>query len=478
MKAISCFKSVFGRALIVLLVGIAVASCLAPSKRRGGDDGLYQKNVEYKLVVGGFEWGPAITKTILIFPELVSAASFGADIFTVMAGDTPRTVTSVYLSDEAGNGVFGTAANFVTIELKTGYNNGAIDNSSPFRFTFPAMKNIWAPLDIYTIKTAEGKTISVDGNNYSVYVPASSYNGKVSPASDGLVKASYVHNDSQYGSIKINMAAFESAALAGDTGKNPLIIWLHGSGGGNADDIDIALYDNDVTELMSERIQRHFKTGSLEGAYVLYPQCATWWMDNGQGEMSARGPNSKYTESLKAAIDNYVAGNNDLDTSCIYIGGCSNGGYMVVNMMVHHPAYFAAAYPICEVFADSETTKTFETILKDEAIWFVVSADDTIAAPVEDFTLKTYVRLVQAGAQNVHLSYYDHVYGEDAPGVQYMGHWSWVYPLQDRTIYDQDAAAVMTNGLLALSTSSEVPVKINGQNVGLWAWMSAQKAAL
>jgi predicted peptidase len=467
MKAMSHLNFAFRSALIVVLAGLLIIGCATNAAH-------YQEKIEYKLVVEGFEWGPSITKTILCFTESVSAASLADDVFTVTAGNTPRTITGVYLSDDTGNRIADAAANFVTIELKTGFDQekGAIENSSPFTFDLTVFRNVWVPLDIYTIETATGKTISIGGAPRSIAVSPNNYIGKVSPATDGLAKSSFTADG-----IKINTAAYEPEAFKSDAGKNALIIWLHGAGGGNAEDVDIALYDNDVTEIMNERIQQYFKADGLEGAYVLYPQCATWWMDDGNGEMSARGPVSKYTEALKATIDNYIEGNSDVDRTRIYIGGCSNGGYMIINMMVHYPSFFAAGYPISEAFASSEITEASLKNLAEEAIWFVVSADDTTVTPVSDFTLDTYVRLVQTGAQNVHLSFYEHVIGEDAPGVQYDGHWSWVYTLQDRSIADQDAAAVKANGAQALSTASAIPVQVNGKNVSLWGWIAVQKKA-
>ncbi|MDR2661605.1 MAG: prolyl oligopeptidase family serine peptidase [Treponema sp.] len=198
-------------------------------------------------------------------------------------------------------------------------------------------------------------------------------------------------------------------------------------------------------------------------------------MDNGKGQMTAMGPVSKYTEALKATIDNYLATNEDVDRSRLYIGGCSNGGYMTINMMVHYPLFFAAAYPIAESFVNAEINDDSLQNLSKEAIWFVVSADDTTVKPVSDYTLDTYVRLLRAGSKNVHLSYYESVIGEDEPGFRYDGHSSWIYALQDRVLYDQDASSVRTGGVQALTIPSKVPVMLNGKTVSLWGWLAAQK---
>ena len=41
-----------------------------------------------------------------------------------------------------------------------------------------------------------------------------------------------------------------------------------------------------------------------------------------------------------------------MDPYRVYIGGCSNGGYMTMNMVLRNPGFFAAAYPTCEAYMD------------------------------------------------------------------------------------------------------------------------------
>ena len=304
----------------------------------------------------------------------------------------------------------------------------------------------------------KARTIAVSPENYA---------GRIAPSTDGLVKSSHTFNG-----VTLNYASYENAALANDGGKNPLIIWLHGAGGGSADDVDIALYDNDVAAITEPQIQGYFKTNGLEGAYVLYPQAPPWWMDNGKGEMTAQGLDSAFTEALKDLIDAYLAARPDIDTDRIYIGGCSNGGYMTVNMLVHYPRFFAAAYPICEAFLDNGLTDAAIASLAKEAVWFTHAANDPVVNP-NDTVSATYARMVRAGAQNVHFSFYENVTGQDAPGIEYLGHFSWIYVLQDRTALDQDFAAVRSGA--AVKAPSALPVKVNGADTTLWGWLAEQK---
>ena len=88
------------------------------------------------------------------------------------------------------------------------------------------------------------------------------------------------------------------------------------------------------------------------------------WMDNGSGQYTSDGT-SKYTAALMELIKAYVNSNSDIDASRVYIGGCSNGGFMTMNMIVHYPKYFAAAYPVCEAYTnDALTDEMVESIKK------------------------------------------------------------------------------------------------------------------
>jgi predicted peptidase len=459
--------------ILAVVLLLAVVLTVATNCISTGPAEPYTQKIEYKLVVEGFEWGPAITKVVLVFPDRVLPQSLDNGTFTVKAGETGRTIVNTYVSDERGQRL--NTGGAITIELKTGYADaaaqppmgGPIENSSPFFYNLQTNRNEWAPLNIYTISTNQGKSVVIGGTAKSFTVPPESYAGRIAPSTDDLVKSSHT-----FDGVKLNYASYEPAKIKSDGGKNPLIIWLHGAGGGSAADPDIALYDNDVTALIEPAIQDYFKKDGLEGAYVLYPQAPTWWMDNGRGEMTAQGPDSAFTGALKSLIDAYLADRPDIDAGRLYLGGCSNGGYMTVNMLVHYPGFFAAAFPICEAFLDQELTAAAAASLANEAIWFTHSANDPVVPP-DTSVLGTYARLVKAGAANVHFSYFEKVLGRDAPGIEYLGHFSWIYVLQDRAALDQDAAAVRSGA--APKAPSAVPVQVGGVDTTLWGWIAAQK---
>ena len=225
-------------------------------------------------------------------------------------------------------------------------------------------------------------------------------------------------------------------------------------------------------------MQKYFATDGLAGAYVLAVQTPTMWMDidgnstfNNENLTLPAKQESWYTGALWHAITSYVEGNPDVDTSRIYVGGCSNGGYMTMNMMFEHGGYFAAFYPICEAYLNDCVSDEMVQQVKDYNIWFVQSADDGTVNPAE-YGLPTYVRLLEAGAQNVWFTLSDHVRGTDDPEPwswtgtgTYDGHWSWIYAFNDQVTTRIDTAKVA-------SVADLTPENCTVTDVNLWQWMS------
>ena len=406
----------------------------------------------YKLVVEGFDWGPAVTKVILTLEEAVTAAEVGADDFTVSVSmsswGTPtvaeRDVTDAYTSDANGNEVT-TNSQYVTIEMPV---HPSLSAGSPFSYDFASGRNSWADPYDYEIVSS------------SLTIMASEFTGRISPVADLFAMDTHVYTDTTHGEITLHYATFDPAS---DAGTNPLVIWLHGAGEGGTDPY-ITLLGNKVVNLASTEIQTIFG-----GAYILAPQAPTMWMDNGTGAYSTDGT-SMFSNALMDLITTYVSGNADIDPNRVYIGGCSNGGFMTMRMIIDNPTYFAAAYPICEALADENITADNINAIKDLPIWFTHSendstvgitqcsltdyttwgvtwndadgnalADQTQRVHIEDYTRAAYRRLIAAGATDVHWSYFGYVTDTSGEVFQangttpynYMGHWSWLYTLNN-----------------------------------------------
>ena len=238
-------------------------------------------------------------------------------------------------------------------------------------------------------------------------------------------------------------------------GLHPLVIWLHGAGEGGQDP-KAAYSANRVVALSQKHAQDLFG-----GAYVLAPQCPTFWMDSGSGGIEFNGK-TKYTPSLLALIDEFIEKNPGIDKNRIYIGGDSNGGFMTLRLVLDFPERWTAAFPVCEAVPDDTITDEQIENIKNVPIWFVTCEEDTTVPP-EKCPVATYRRLKAAGAPDVHCTMWDvieDIHGNfepvDGKPYKYYGHFSWVPTLNDDCRLDLD----------------KKPVVYNGKEVSILEWLS------
>lgn len=237
-----------------------------------------------------------------------------------------------------------------------------------------------------------------------------------------------------------------------------LIVWLHGaSDGGN--DVRLPYTGSNVTLLSRSKIQSHF----AGGAWVLVPQCPTFWMDDGVEQMGRSG-NSIYTQSLKALIDDFIASHKEIDPARIVVGGLSNGGFMTLRLLIDYPGFFAAGIGCCApLYENAQTPDTIASLSKTP-LWLIHSMDDTIVNPKET-VIPLYSKLQAAGACD-HFTCYDHV--EDLTGRykddlgnprKFFGHGVWIQVFNDFCRTELDGTNVLVDGL----------------PVTLWEWAASQR---
>jgi predicted peptidase len=196
-------------------------------------------------------------------------------------------------------------------------------------------------------------------------------------------------------------------------GKRPLIVWLHGGGEGAS--LSDNYYDNETT-LRANRGALGFATPQAQrifsGAYVVAPQSTSRWLDDGPG----------FAPLIREIIRD-LARRYPIDRDRLYVAGCSNGGYMSMEMTTVHRDLFAASVPICgvvmslqpggpPVITDAELTRI------TTPTWLVASRDDTTVPPGPN-TIHAHDLI--AGSL---MTLYDHVIWN---GHQFPGHWSWIY---------------------------------------------------
>ena len=403
-----------------------------------------------KAYVVGEDWGPAVSKTVIKLDKAIDADSVVAENLRVVEeknatnwGENPdvafgkeyiksadRKVTKAYTSDENGNETT-KASKYLTIEMYISPNDG-----SPFIYSLATGFNSWCnPYRLHVSLAKGAQLTSGDEIVSELDVTADidvAGDGKICPQLDkfNVYEKSFKASDG-------TVYSYADYAPAKDDKKNALVIWLHGAGEGKYDP-SIDILGNEVTAYVSEEFQKEFGN-----AYVLVPQCPTMWMDDGTGAYQHGDKGSCYKDSLMELIKDYVSSNDDIDTNRIIIGGCSNGGYMTMEMILANPDYFAAAFPICEAFEDQYITDEQIESIKDMGIWFTYAKTDTTV----DFTKctePTVKRLLAAGAKNIHVSAFDDVHDTtgrftnvDGTPYTYNGHWSWIY-FDNNECYDEN----------------------------------------
>lgn len=402
------------------------------------------------------DFGPCITHLILHMPEKIDSKAISNDLFNVYVerkdqntgeilnlkkdwnSDATyqskgyRNVNDTYVSDENGNRLdFG---NFITLKMEV---HPALPLSSEIAFVHP--HNVYCLCDyrITQIGAIQAENSIISGLIFT----------KCSQVTRKHLKG-WTNSTSTHPEQPLGYGYFTPTTK---TTKIPLIIWLHGAGEGGSDPT-VAYTGNEVVNLASESIQTFFG-----GAYVLAPQSPTMWMDDGTGQYTKSGK-SKYTAALKYLIDEFIVLNADIDTTRIYLGGCSNGGFMTLRMIIDYPNFFAAAYPVCEALFDEVISDTDIEIMKNMPIWFTHTVNDPVLKPELTVT-PTIERLAKAGAKNIHLSMYPNVVDtsgmyKDAEGnpYEYHGHFSWIYTLNNECSLDFEQKRVTIFEWLSMQT--------------------------
>ena len=326
-----------------------------------------------------------------------------------------RTVENAYTSDEKGNYIKETT-NYITLELLC---NPTVGN--PFYYNLQTQVNEWS--DPYTsvitlTKDVTSGTTTLTSTDFSVnQQPTKNFNILI----DDVFTINKTHTVDQtltYGYYQCT-----------NTTNKGLLIWIHGMGEGGTDN-KIVLYGNKVTALANTTIQGDLKNN----CDILIVQTPTFWLDLTKEGKEVYYP-EKYTETFKSLVDKYVSENN-IAKDRIYIGGCSMGGFMTMNMLLNYPTYFAAAYFAAEAYKDEYISDEQIQSIKNIPMWFIHSENDE-TVNISLHTNATYKRLQDAGATDLHYSHYDNVvdtsrkYDVDEAQYEYDGHWSWVYLFND-----------------------------------------------
>lgn len=476
-------KKRFVKIMLGLLALSSLASCGKSEGQVSSSSVVEEKSLgNYDYYVSGYEFGPAVDKAVIhlndgnaVRKEDLSKGLFKVSVNTAN-GSGEREVEDVYLVDSRGERDDGLVdGSDIGIDLKVVVSYTKKDSAvytdyhyaSPFTMSLKGdFKSIWDKKYTLEFTLQNNQSLKVGSKTYT----SSNGDFKIDKKNERIIPSlnEWTDNrDNTFDGKTLYYKAYEGEKLKNDGVKNPLIIWLHGLGEGGTNP-EIAILGNDVTNITEDKIQSYFKNeeGS-QGAYVLAVQTSTMWLDSGDGTSGIGDARSIYTKALKNTIDKYLDENKDIDTDRIYLGGCSNGGYMTMNMAMEYGDFFAAYYPVCEAYLNSAISDEDISKLKDLPIWFVASQTDT-TVDLNTYELPTYQRLMQSGAQNVHFSLFENVMSDETgTDIEYNGHFSWIYLFQDRV--DKDIEDFSN------PTTSSKTIVINGKEVGLWEWLSSFK---
>lgn len=399
---------------------------------------------EYTIVIDGYDWGPNVSKVILHldaadtlvdFKNFTVSVDRSSECSTIPEAQKSgnRTVVYAYISDAQGKRI--KSGSYATLVLAVAPN---MPLASPIQYSVSGKcrGNNWIDYKLTVTNTKNNAVWNKEKKRIRPILDEFDLTGKYEYETGKTMS---------YGFFKPK----------NKNPKAPLIIWLHGGGEGGTDP-SIAIIGNKAINYASDEIQSYFG-----GAYVLAPQCPGAWMHNKEGVMQSGNGEDVYNVGLMALIKNFVNTHPEIDTKRIYLGGCSNGGYMTLKLLLKDPNYFAAGYISALAYQSQYITDQQMNSIKNVPIWFIQSKDDGVTNPTNT-VVPVYERLKKAGAPNVHFTFYDHVtdlsgfYGGD--NYFFNGHWSWIYSHANHAKLDYDGT----------------PVKLNGRPVTIMEWLAGQ----
>ncbi|MCR4733552.1 MAG: prolyl oligopeptidase family serine peptidase [Treponema sp.] len=455
----------------------AVSGKPSVEKRLSFSKQLIPQTREFVLYVGAYDWGAGTFAAVIntgmnLTPSLINKNDFQVSVVTISSTSLnsaigltkgPRKVDDAYLSDGYGRRT-NESSSFITLCFPVG---------PDVEFSDPFCRNILNTVnDLFGLRIQNEKlNLNITKMSGAINPLAAEFNFNTL-ASNGISMQYAYWNPPQLNQMGPE-SGFNSDAYT-SSNKVPLIVWLHGVTEGGANPF-VPLFGIKSVNLITKQIQKYFP----DGAAVLIPQCPTTWLETTsvdpmgfriwepidiQGaikkyagpflELLSKytsiqnpigtspdgnpiGVLSYYTNALKNLIDYHISTNPNIDKNRIYLGGCSAGGYMTLNMLINFPGFFAAAFPTCEVYVDSKISDQQIKILAETPLWFVHSRSDKTAKP-HVYDEATVARIKSVGAKDLHFSLYDDVRDltgnyKDADGnpLIYDGHFSWIYVLNN-----------------------------------------------
>ncbi len=393
--------------------------------------------------MAGDDWGAGINSVTLelsheidsVMPdtftvtETKGVTDWASDGFPIIEVTNPRTIMNAYLSDADKNSVDG-PSKYVTLELAFTLSEGANINYMPL-----TGYNTYCDPYMLTVDISDSSQLfSGEATVLNSFEPITEITDMTTDA-DMFMMDSFEASDG----VKYEYAHFEPEEPSTTT-----VVWLHGMGEGGTENTDpyITLLGNEAYNGATEEMQE-----IMGGANILVPQSPTYWMDrDGTGQPiddSVEG--SYYVDSLHELIMDYKDKTGSTD---IILAGCSNGGFMVMDMAINYGDEYTAFVPICEAMSDAVISDDELAKIKDYPFFFIYAYSDTTVPPALT-SIATIDRLKAAGATNLHVFAPESVVdtsgrftNEDGTPYTYNGHFSWIYFHNNEAVSDVDETPV------------------------------------
>ncbi len=381
-------------------------------------------NGTYQMHVGAYDWGTGTDRIIIIFDGEISTISkenltitetkqttiWDGEDFPIEITSSQRIIEAAYLCDIDGNRTQQPSCR-VLVKLKVSPTEG-----SPFLFSMKTSKNSWSDPYHLEIQLAQGAVI-MQGENIIKSLAIPKIATKITTAGE-IFKPGHFKTPAG--------ATYDYVAFEPDVNFDTLVVWLHGLGEGEIEGSDpyFPILGNKAVALGGSEFQR-----IVGPAAILAPQCPTMWMDDGSKKETADG-SSKYTKSLFLLIDHYK---QKVQATKIVLAGCSNGGYMSLELLRNYPNYFTCTVPVCAAMESNWISNDEIDNIKHQPLFFIYSNDDPLVIP-DQYEAPIIGRLQEAGASKLTVFTTDKVIDttdkyHDSTGApyRYNGHWSWIY---------------------------------------------------
>ena len=423
----------------IVIIAAAMIGCAVPVYASGKTDVSVEGT--YSIHIQADDWNCGTSRAILTLDQPVDNVQAGDFHVTetkmdtdwsnleAYVGEFERNVGEAYLSDENGNRAEN-ASRYVTLELPFAPNTGC-----PLFYSPEIRMNTWSDPYYLTITLDEQAGLTTaEGEKVAEFCIDKEYT-ECTTSADNMELAAY---ESSFG------ITYQYGAYVPEESADTLVVWLHGLGEGGVEGTypRIIALSAKASVLMEKEFQDR-----IGGAYVLYPQCPTYWMDSDGQQKNFHGGGiqsdgtSFYTESLHELITYYK---EQCGAKKVVIAGCSNGGFMTMLLAENYGDEYDAFVPICESLPDKFITDEQIEKLKDLPMYFIYSENDPVVDPALH-EIPTVERLRKAGASDLCVSVTEAVSDttgrfqmKDGSPYQYSGHFSWIYFFNNQSVCKED----------------------------------------